>query len=122
MGQPIFLDYDREALDREYDNRGKVADFAHYLARYATESAAARRELPCRLDVRYGPGAGETLDIFPAPGSAAAPIHVFVHGGYWRGVGKAAFNYLVRGFRPAGGEGVVVHYRPLPLVRPVEPG
>ena len=54
MGQPIFLDYDREALDREYDNRGKVTDFAHYLARYTTESAVARREVPCRLDVRYG--------------------------------------------------------------------
>ncbi|PYM03937.1 MAG: hypothetical protein DMD82_15840 [Candidatus Rokuibacteriota bacterium] len=116
MGQPIFLDYDREALDREYDNRGKVTDFAHYLARYTTESAMARREVPCRLDVRYGPGAGETLDIFPAPGSAPAPIHVFVHGGYWRALDKADFSYVVRAFRPAGATVVVINYALLPSV------
>lgn len=116
MGQAIFLGYDREALDREYDNRRKVADFADYLTRYATESAAARREFPCRLDVRYGPSAGETLDIFPAPGSAAAPVHVFVHGGYWRAMDKADFSYVARAFRPAGAAVVVINYALLPSV------
>ena len=31
MGETVFFGYDRAALDREYDNRGKVANFAEYL-------------------------------------------------------------------------------------------
>jgi len=42
MVQPVFLEYDREALDREYDNRKKVADAAAWLTRFAEESTAAR--------------------------------------------------------------------------------
>lgn len=116
MGEPIFLGYERQALDREYDNRGKVADFADYFARYASESSAARREFECRLDVRYGPSPGETLDIFPASGSKPASIQLFIHGGYWRALDKADFNYVARAFRPAGAAVVVVNYALIPSV------
>jgi arylformamidase len=114
MGQPIFLGYDQEALDREYDNRRKVADFADYFARYASESAAARREFECRLDVPYGPGPSETLDIFP--GGPSAPIQLFIHGGYWRAMDKADFHYVARAFRPAGAAVVVINYALVPAV------
>ena len=82
MGQPIFRDYDREGLDREYNNRLKVANAAEMLAWYASESETTRRKLDCRLEVAYGPCPGETLDIFPATGQRPAPVHVFIHGGY----------------------------------------
>jgi arylformamidase len=114
MGGPIFLGYDQEALDREYDNRGKVPDFADYFTRYAGESAVARRQLDCRLDVRYGPSPGETLDIFPATGSA--PIQLFIHGGYWRAMDKADFSYVARAFNPAGAAVVVINYALIPAV------
>ncbi len=116
MGQPIFLGYDREALDREYNNRGKVADFAEYLARYAKESEAARRELPCWLDLRYGPSHGETLDVFPATGAAPAPIQLFVHGGYWMALDKADFSFVARAFQAAGAVVVAINYALVPSV------
>src|SRR5438093_620938 len=62
MAQPVFRDYDQPALDAEYNNRAKVKDAADWLLRYARESEQARRELPCRLDLAYGPGAGEAFD------------------------------------------------------------
>lgn len=43
MAKPIFLTYDREALDREYNNRAKVARSPEALAWYVCESEAARR-------------------------------------------------------------------------------
>ena len=48
-------------------------------------AAAPQRARGCagRYDVRYGPTRDETLDIFPADGPAA-PVFVFIHGGYWR--------------------------------------
>jgi len=116
MGEPIFLGYDREGLDREYNNRAKVADFADYLARYAAASAAARRALPCWLDVRYGPQAGETLDVFFPAGPRPAPIHVFIHGGYWMALDKADFGFVARGLQPAGAAVVVINYALIPSV------
>ncbi|MFQ5897066.1 MAG: alpha/beta hydrolase [Candidatus Methylomirabilia bacterium] len=116
MGRTIFRGYDQNGLDREYDNRGKVADFADYLARYAKESEAVRPEFDCRLDVRYGSSPSETLDLFPAPGSSPAPIQLFIHGGYWRALDKADFSYVVRAFRPAGAAVVVINYGLIPAV------
>lgn len=116
MGPAIFRGYDREALDREYNNRAKVPGAAESLARYARASAAARRELSGRLDVRYGPAPGETLDVFPAPGPGPAPVHVFVHGGYWKALDKSDFSYVARAFRPAGAATVVINYALIPSV------
>ena len=59
MGQPVFRGYDREALDREYDNRQKVTNAADVLAWYAAESGVTRRGLECRLDVPYGQHPGD---------------------------------------------------------------
>ncbi len=116
MASPIFLGYDRAALDREYNNRGKVADFADYLARYTRESEATRRALPCRLDLPYGTKPGETLDVFPAPGPRPAPIHLFVHGGYWMALDKAEFSFVARAFHGAGAAVVVINYALIPTV------
>ncbi|HLE44007.1 MAG TPA: alpha/beta hydrolase [Methylomirabilota bacterium] len=116
MSSPIFLGYDRAALDREYNNRGKVADFADYLARYTRESEATRRALPCRLDLAYGTKPGETLDVFPATGPRPAPIQLFVHGGYWMALDKADFSFVARAFHPAGAAVVVINYALIPSV------
>ncbi len=116
MGEAIFRGYDRPALDRQYDNRGQIPDFADYLARYAKASEATRRELPCRIDVRYGPSPEETLDIFPPSGPGAAPIQIFIHGGYWRALDKADFSYVARAFVPAGAAVVVINYALIPSV------
>ena len=78
MGETIFLGYDQAALDREYNNSGKIPNAADYLARYPSESARARETLPARLDLRYGPHPGETLDVFLPEGRGPWPVHVFV--------------------------------------------
>jgi len=116
MGEPIFRGYDREALDREYDNRKKVANAADLIAGYAAESEVVRGMLPCWLDVPYGLGSAETLDVFLPPGPTPVPVHVFIHGGYWHRMDKADFSYVARGFRPAGAAVVVINYALMPTV------
>src|SRR5436853_5764125 len=120
MPQVVSRDYDRAALDREYDNRAKVKDAPEWLERYARESAKARAELSCRLDVAYGASPGETLDVFPAPGSTPAPVHVFIPGGYWHRLDKADFSYVARGLMPAGATVVVINYALIPTVQMAE--
>jgi arylformamidase len=105
---------DRATLDRELNNRAKVADAAAWLERYARQSEAARKTLACRLDLAFGPHPGERLDLFPAgPG---APVHVFVHGGYWHRLDKADFSFVARGLVPAGAAVAVINYALIPTV------
>ncbi len=116
MGDTIFFGYDQAALDREYNNSGKVANAARYLAWYPGESARTRETLPARLDLRYGPRPGETLDVFLPEGHGPWPVHVFVHGGYWRSLDKQDFSFAARAFQPAGVLVAVINYALIPSV------
>jgi arylformamidase len=116
MAETIFFGYDQATLDREYNNSGKVANSDEYLHRYLGESARTRNTLPARLDLRYGPAPGEALDLFLPEGGEPAPVHVFVHGGYWQRLGKADFSFVARGFQPAGALVAVIDYALIPTV------
>ena len=116
--------HDPAWLEAQYDNRARVADHADVLSRWASASALARQRSPCVLDVPYGDGAGETLDIFPAPvavsassfASAPAPVLVFIHGGYWRTLDKADHSFIAPSFTTDGVMVVVPNYALCPAV------
>ncbi len=116
MTEPVFLHYDREALDREYFIRGRVPEWDDKVSQFQAWSESRRAEGRCDLDVSYGSGERQTLDIFQ-PGNtppSAAPVLVFVHGGYWRMLDKSAFSYVANGFQESGAICVVLNYRLLP--------
>ncbi len=102
-------------LDRMYNNRLLVPAFAQHLARWQAESAQARQTLDCQLDLAYGVGPSETLDVFPAarPG---APVVVFIHGGYWRSLDKADHSFVAPALHAAGAAVVVPNYALCPAV------
>ncbi len=110
--------HDPAWLDAQYNNRARVADHAQVLARWAEASALARRESQPVLDVPYGTGAGETLDIFPPrlPVAGGAPVLVFIHGGYWRALDKADHSFVAPAFNAAGALVVVPNYALCPAV------
>ena len=102
-------------LERMYNNRLLVPAFAQHLARWQADSAQARHTLACKLDVAYGEGPSETLDVFPAarPG---APVVVFIHGGYWRSLDKADHSFVAPALHEAGAAVVVPNYALCPAV------
>src|SRR5262249_57314213 len=61
-----------------------------------------------RFDVSYGRHHGERLDVFLPTASGRAPVHVFIHGGYWHRLDKADFSFVARAFPEAVAGGV--HY------------
>lgn len=95
--------------DRMYNNRALVPDFAEHFASWGADSQRVRAELPCALDLRYGEGPNETLDVFPAV-QPNAPVVVFIHGGYWRSLDKADHSFVVPALRALGACVVVVNY------------
>lgn len=115
MASPVFLHYTQAELDRNFDQRGWIANAEEIIARYAPLSAASRARWRTQLDVSYGPGADERLDIFltDAPN---APVLVFVHGGRWAVFTKADNSYVADPFVPAGAHVVVLNFSKLPAV------
>ena len=103
-------------LNAQYNNRARVPDHAAVMARWAQASALARSgAATAQLDVRYDDGVGETLDIFPAA-KPNAPVLVFIHGGYWRGLDKADHSFVAPSFNADGAAVVVPNYALCPAV------
>ncbi|MCH7937404.1 MAG: alpha/beta hydrolase [Proteobacteria bacterium] len=125
---PVYLDYGQEALDAQYNNRARVPEHQDIHAAFQARAGAVVEEFETRLDVSYGPGAEETLDVYlpehaaetaaeTAPENAqGAPINVFLHGGYWFSRHKNDFRFLAQGLTRAGAVLVVVNYALVPSV------
>ncbi|HYF43943.1 MAG TPA: alpha/beta hydrolase [Ramlibacter sp.] len=104
-------------LDRMYNNRGLVPEFASHLERWATQSRQAREAQPCELDLRYGEGEKETLDVFPTTqGRKGGPVLFFIHGGYWRALDKSDKSFVAPAFTAQGATVVVPNYALCPAV------
>jgi arylformamidase len=122
MSAVIFRHYDRAALDRHYDNAGKLAaaTLQAHQARWAEQSARARETIPCVLDVPYGSAAGERLDIFGRREADLKPVQIYIHGGYWIRNDKKDYSYVALGFVGAGFVNVVINYDLVPSVAMAE--
>lgn len=98
--------------------RDHVADFDNVVHDILSRSEAARRQLPMVADIAYGPGASETVDLFfPHDRDAAMPVHLFIHGGYWRMFSKRDYSCVAETITAAGAIAVIVDYALMPSVR-----
>jgi arylformamidase len=107
-------------FDAQYNNRANVPEHPAIFARWAAASAAARAASNAQYDIAYGSGAGETLDLYLPPaagaGAGAAPVLVYIHGGYWRALDKADFSFVAPSFNADGVLVVVPNYALAPAV------
>lgn len=107
----------QQELDRLYNNRALVPDHQIYFDRWRARSVTAREAPGAALDLAYGSGPAETLDVFPAPASPKpAPVMVFVHGGYWRSLDKSDHSFVAPAFTARGACVVVPNYALCPAV------
>ncbi len=122
----LYRDFtDQAALDAAYDPSRTAEDAAGMMAAWQARSAATVAEGGGRLGVRYGPTLAEYLDIFPAgpaarPTAGPAPVHVFVHGGYWRRFSARDFAWVAEPVGARGVTAVIVNYALCPAVSIVE--
>jgi acetyl esterase/lipase len=100
---------DQEARDACYDNTRSVADSARQVEARDEASAAYRAAHPAGLDIAYGPGARNALDLYPAR-DGAAPCLVFLHGGYWQRGARELFACFAEGPNAAGWSVAMVGY------------
>ena len=101
-----------------FRTRDHVTDFDRFVTAYADRSAEARQRHAARLDQSYGNGPDERLDLFfPPDMSGAKPVHLFIHGGYWRMFSKKDFSFVANSVVAAGGIAAVIDYGLMPEVR-----
>ena len=105
-------DLDYEA---QYNNRRRVPEHVDITARWAAASQDYRGKAGARLDLAYGPGERHRYDLFPAA-AAAAPVLVYIHGGYWQRGDRRDFAFVARELNAAGLTVVLPSYSLCPAV------
>jgi arylformamidase len=113
MTQPAA---ERAALDAQYNLRAAVPEHLAYFARYERESAALRAHWPGRLDLSYGPTSRQAIDLF-LPRARAAPLLVFIHGGYWQSRDRKDFSFVAGPLLERGAAVALLGYDLAPEVR-----
>ena len=96
-------------FETQYNARAAVPEHAEVFARQAESSRRVRLKRPCYLDIAYGDGPLESLDIFPSPGPSRAVVS-FIHGGYWRSRDKSDLSHVADALCEAGFTCVLPNY------------
>ena len=114
----IYRGMDRAALDAAYNNTAAVGQARRdqYVADWSARSEAFRKAHAGRIDMRYGDGTRQRLDVFPS-GAPAAPTLLYIHGGYWQMNDKEPYAFLGEGVLAAGFNLALVEYTLAPAAR-----
>lgn len=118
MSDPITFHHSLsgEELEQQYNLRSGRPDYeVTVIPDWATRSEQARRQLSGHLDVRYGNGEKQLLDLFTA-GDRAAPLLVYFHGGYWQRGDKSIYSFLALPFTERGVNVAVIGYDLCPSI------
>jgi arylformamidase len=101
--------FDKPTLEREYSPSSCIDDIGVFIRMYVEQSAAARRALPAFYTLEYGKHPDETLDFFPAL-LPNAPLHVFIHGGYWQELSKDESSFAAPNLVAHGAAFAAINY------------
>ncbi|WP_417586328.1 nuclear transport factor 2 family protein [Pararhodobacter oceanensis] len=105
-----------EEFDAQYNLRAGRPNYEETVVPdWIARSAATRETRACKLDVRYGNGPKQLLDVFHC-GDAQAPTLVFIHGGYWQRGDKSVYSFIAEPFIAAGVNVVLLGYDLCPEV------
>ena len=101
-----------------FRTRDYVTDFDAIVAEIVSRSEEARANIPMIADVTYGLTRIETADLFfPEGRRDRLPVHIFIHGGYWRMFSKGDYSYIAETVTRAGAIAVIIDYALMPAVR-----
>jgi len=109
-----WQDWSDDEILKNFNPRVAAPDTDRHLADFTAKAAEARRFYDMRRNVRYGDNPREVYDIFP--GIVGGPMHIFIHGGYWRALSKDEHTFVGPPFNGAGATVVLINYPLCPEV------
>ena len=115
MNDFVYRNYDRDQFEWQYNARLQVKDSEEIVALNIARSEAYSKKARARLDLSFGPSELERVDLFLTE-SDNAPVHLFIHGGYWRSRDKSMFSFLAEPLVDAGALVAITNYSLCPDV------
>lgn len=104
----------------EYDNRARVPEHPEIFARWTHEAENYRVDMlkagRAELGLSYGDTPRQCFDLFLPEAGEAAPLAIFVHGGWWRSLDPSLFSQMARGLNNRGVAVAVAGYDLCPNV------
>lgn len=99
--------------------RDHVADFEGFVTEYRRRSAITLARSNCRRNVAFGRGPTDCFDITMPEGrpEEMRPVHMFIHGGYWRAFSKEDYAFVADTIAADGAIAAIVDYSLMPTVR-----
>ncbi|WP_181969706.1 alpha/beta hydrolase [Paraburkholderia sp. DHOC27] len=88
-----------------------------FLEAYRVASENTRQTQRSMLDVSYGMTKDECMDLFFPQCPGPHPLHMFVHGGYWRAFSRKDYSFVADSILDAGAVAAIVDYAHLPVAR-----
>jgi len=105
----LYRNFTTEAeINAQYDP-AQISNRDAAIERFEQLSAAAVAKMPNRYSSQFGASAAEYVDIYPS-GVANAPVHVFIHGGYWRALDARQFAFVAQNLVDQGITVVLTNY------------
>jgi arylformamidase len=102
-----------------YDNRAAVPEHPQLFTQWAKDAAVFRevaaKDGRAELDIPYGPGKRQYIDLFTAA-EPNAPLAMFIHGGYWRALDPKFHSHVAKGLYERGVTVAVAGYDLCPQV------
>ena len=78
-----------EELEKNFNPRESVEDFNYYFEDSLSKSKNVKKQTHIYENIAYGKGPLQKLDIFgKSDKDKLKPLHIFIHGGYWRALDK----------------------------------
>jgi arylformamidase len=106
----IYQNYSLDDLEAQYNIEATVANIDVYRIEYTNLSEKITQEGNPTLEVPYASHPLQKLDIFPAQNDAA-PIIIYIHGGYWLRGDKTPYRFPSKTFNRAGTTWIPINYR-----------
>lgn len=111
---PVWSSLTPDELEFQYNPQKAFPDFELYRKNREPKNERSLAELRRRADIAYGDHRLRKLDVYPAEGQANAPVHVFLHGGYWRAQDKQNFAFVAGTLVEQGITTAVINYELCP--------
>ncbi len=88
----------RDDLNYSFNPRLSVKDFSKLLTVSLQKARFAEKKINCKTNLCYGKTSLQKLDVFYKYKKRNLPIHIFIHGGYWRALDKSYHSHMALPF------------------------
>ena len=104
----LWKSFSQNELELQYNARASVKDFDFEIERYRSLSLQSYTQCKVIQDLSYGPTQYERIDYFPSV--PKAPVFIFIHGGYWRLLGREDSAFMAKNLGEHGISTAVIEY------------